>query len=84
MLNAIGYVTEQVGGRYNGTLCTVSIKVDIDILPKIPKTADWHLDFRMMTEADEIGVVWMQEGEAANKEYANLSIAAPEFGPNKI
>lgn len=65
-------------------MCTVSVKADIDMLTNIQKTSDSQPDFHLMTEADEIGVVWMQEGEAANKEYANLSIAAPEFGPKKI
>ena len=54
------------------------------MLTNIQNTSDSQPDFHLMTEADEIGVVWMQEGEAANKEYANLSIAAPEFGPKKI
>lgn len=54
-MNAVEYVSKQVDGRYKGALRTVS-KADIDILSNIQKTADWHLDFRMMTEADEIGV----------------------------
>jgi uncharacterized protein (DUF736 family) len=40
MLNAVGYVTKQTDGRYKGTLRTVSIKADIDILPNIQKSAD--------------------------------------------
>ena len=81
MLNAVGHVIKDSVGRYKGTLRTVSIKADIDMLPNILKTSDSQPDFHVMTEANEISVVWMQEGEAANKGYANLSIAAPEFGP---
>ena len=84
MLNAVGYVTKQTFGRYKGTLRTVNIKAEIDILPNTQKTSDTQLNFRMMTEADEIGVGWMRMGEASNKGNVSLSIAAPEFGPKNF
>jgi uncharacterized protein (DUF736 family) len=74
----------QADGRYKGTLRTVSIKVDIDILPNMQKTSDTQLDFRVVTEGIEIGVGWTRKGENSNKEYVSLSIAAPEFGPKKL
>ena len=57
MLNAVGYVTKQADGHYKGTLRTVSIKADIDILSNIQKTAESQLDVLEMKEADEIGAV---------------------------
>ena len=51
-MTAIGYATKQVDGRYKGTLRTVSIKADIDILPNIQKTSDSQPDFRAVTEAN--------------------------------
>ena len=84
IMTAIGYVTKQIDGRYKGTLRTVSIKADIDILPNIQKTADSQPDFRVMTEGIEIGAGWTRKGETSNKEYISLSIAAPEFGPKKL
>jgi uncharacterized protein (DUF736 family) len=39
-LNAIGHVTKQADGRYKGTLRTVSLKANIEILPNIQKTTD--------------------------------------------
>ena len=84
MLNVVGYATKQGDGHYKGTLRNVSMKADIDILPDIQKSDDTQLDFRMMTQVDEFGVGWLDDGEASNKEYVNLSIAAPEFGPKKL
>ena len=83
-MTAIGYVTKQVDGRYKGTLRTVSIKADIDILPNIQKTSDSQPDFRVVTEGIEIGAGWQKKGETSGKEYVSLSIAAPEFGPKKL
>jgi uncharacterized protein (DUF736 family) len=54
-LNAVGYVIRQADGCYKGTLRTVSIKADIDILPNTQKTSDSQPDFRLMIEADKIG-----------------------------
>jgi uncharacterized protein (DUF736 family) len=54
-LNAIGNVIKQASERYKGTLRTVSIKADIDILPNAQKTSDSQPDFRVMTEGIEIG-----------------------------
>jgi uncharacterized protein (DUF736 family) len=84
IMTAIGYVTKQADGRYKGTLRTVSIKADIDILPNIQKTSDSQPDFRVMTEGIEIGAGWSKTGETSGKEYVSLSIAAPEFGPKKL
>jgi uncharacterized protein (DUF736 family) len=84
IMTAIGYVTKQTDGRYKGTLRTVSIKADIDILPNTQKTSDSQPDFRVVTEGIEIGAGWQKKGETSGKEYVSLSIAAPEFGPKKL
>jgi uncharacterized protein (DUF736 family) len=84
IMTAIGYVTKQADGHYKGTLRTVSIKADIDILPNTQKTSDSQPDFRVVTEGIEIGAGWTRKGESSNKEYVSLSIAAPEFGPKKL
>jgi uncharacterized protein (DUF736 family) len=49
-LNAIGNVIKQANGRNKGTLRTVSIKAEIDILPNAQKTSDSQHEFRAMTE----------------------------------
>jgi uncharacterized protein (DUF736 family) len=77
-------VTKQADGHYKGTLRTVSIKADIDILPNTQKTSDSQPDFRIMIEADKICAGWTRKREASNKEHVSLSIATPEFGPKKL
>jgi uncharacterized protein (DUF736 family) len=84
MLNAVGYVTKQSNGHYKGTLRTVSIKADIDILPNIRKTSDTQPDFRVMTEGIEIGAGWSKKGETSGKEYVNPAIAATKSGLPKL
>jgi uncharacterized protein (DUF736 family) len=84
LLNAIGNVIKQANGRNKGTLRTVSIKADIDILPNAQKTSDSQHDFRAMTEGIKIDAGLTRKGETSNKKYASLSIAAPEFGPKKL
>jgi uncharacterized protein (DUF736 family) len=83
-MTAIGYVTKQADGRYKGTLRTVSIKAEIDILPNIQKNSDSQPDFRVVTEGVEIGAGWTRKSETSGKDYVSLSIAAPEFGPKKL
>jgi uncharacterized protein (DUF736 family) len=84
IMTAIGYVTKQADGRYKGTLRTVSIKAEIDILPNSQKNSNSQPDFRVVTEGIEIGAGWTRKGDTSNKEYVSLSIAAPEFGPKKL
>jgi uncharacterized protein (DUF736 family) len=84
MPNATGYENKQDGGRYKGTLRTVSVKADIDIFPNMRKVADRHIDFRMMTEGIEIGTGWTYKSDSLNKEYVRLLIVALESGPKKL
>ncbi len=65
-------------------MSTVSIKAAIDILPDVEDTNNGQLGFRVMTESYSIGAILTRKGEAKSKEYASLSIAAPEFGPEKL
>jgi uncharacterized protein (DUF736 family) len=83
MLNAVGYVTERTDGRYV-TFRTVGIKADLYILPNTHKTTCSQPDFRVMAEADEIGVGQMCKGAASKQEYVNISITAPEPGLKKL
>jgi uncharacterized protein (DUF736 family) len=82
-MTAIGYVTKNDNGSYKGQLKTVSIRADIDILPNRDKSVETHPDFRVFTQGVEIGAGWIRRGERSDKEYASLSLSAPEFGPRK-
>jgi uncharacterized protein (DUF736 family) len=68
MLNAVGHVTKQADGRYWGQLRTVNIRVDIDILPSVQKTADSQLDFHLMTEDIEIEAGWPAKANPPTRE----------------
>jgi uncharacterized protein (DUF736 family) len=77
-------VIKEVNGRYSRTLRTVSIQAEIDILPNTQKSSDSQHDFRAMTEGIEIDTGLTRKGETSKKENASLSIAATEFGPQKL
>lgn len=81
---AIGYVTKQQNGGYNGQIRTLSIFAEIEIVPNTAKSTDNQPDFRVMTQGVEVGAGWVRTGEQSGKEYVSLSLAAPEFGPRKL
>jgi uncharacterized protein (DUF736 family) len=83
-MTAIGYVTKQDDGRYSGSIKTISIRADVEIIPNLSKTADAQPDYRVLTQGIEIGAGWTKKGETSGKEYVSLALAAPEFGPRKL
>ena len=83
-MTAIGYVTLEENGGFKGQLRTVSIRTDIEILPVEIKTSENQPDFRVFTQGVEIGAGWKRLGETSGKEYVSLTLAAPEFGPQKL
>ncbi len=83
-MTAIGYVTKQPDGGYQGELKTVSIQADIQIVPNDQKAGSNHPDFRVYTDGVEIGAGWLKVSNSSGNEYVSLSLAAPEFGPRRI
>jgi uncharacterized protein (DUF736 family) len=83
-MTAIGYVRKENDGRYTGSIRTISIRADIDIVPNAQKTSDSQPDFRVLTPGIKIGAGWSKKGETSGKDYVSLSLAAPEFGPKKL
>ncbi|HXI87744.1 MAG TPA: DUF736 domain-containing protein [Parvularculaceae bacterium] len=85
MAQALGYVTKNETGGYEGTLATMSLKKRIRILPNTRKETDAQPDFRVYTEDRvEIGGGWNRVGKASGAAYVSLTFSAPEFGPAKI
>lgn len=85
MAQALGYVTKNETGGYEGTLATMSLKKRIRIVPNQTKETDAQPDFRVYTEDRiEVGGGWNRTGKVSGNEYISLTFAAPEFGPNKI
>ena len=80
---AIGYVTKQSNGGFKGTLKTLTIRAEIDIVPN-PKSSDDQPDYRVLAQGVEIGAGWIKTGRISHEEYVSLSLAAPEFGRHKL
>ena len=83
-MTAIGYVNKQEDGRYLGSIRTLSIRADVEIIPNANKTTEAQPDYRVLTQGIEIGAGWTKKGETSQKEYVSLALAAPEFGPRKL
>jgi uncharacterized protein (DUF736 family) len=83
-MTAIGYVRREDDGRYTGSIRTISISAQVEILPNVNKTADAQPDYRVMTQGIEIGAGWTKKGETSGKDSVSLALAAPEFGPKKL
>ena len=77
----IGTVTRKDDGRYTGELRTLSLRVDIEIVPIADKASANLPDFRVLADDLDIGAGWVRQGQASGKEYISLSLAAPELGP---
>lgn len=83
-MTAIGYVRKEEDGRYTGSIRTISISAQVDIIPNASKSTDTQPDYRVMTQGIEIGAGWIKKGETSGKDYVSLALAAPEFGPRKL
>jgi uncharacterized protein (DUF736 family) len=83
-MTAIGYVNKQDDGRYTGSIRTISISAQVEILPNVNKSADAQPDYRVMTQGIEIGAGWTKKGATSGQDYVSLALAAPEFGPRKL
>jgi uncharacterized protein (DUF736 family) len=83
-MTAIGYVRKEDDGRYVGTIRTISIRAEVEIIPTLNKTSDAQPDFRVMTQGIEIGAGWAKTGSSSGKDYVGLALAAPEFGPRRL
>src|SRR3546814_12602179 len=80
---AIGYVTRE-GHGFKGQLKTLSIRTEIEIVPNTRKTGDTQPDYRVSAGGVEVGARWVRRGAMSGKDYVSLSLAAPEFGPQRL
>jgi uncharacterized protein (DUF736 family) len=83
-MTAIGYVNKQDDGRYTGSIRTISISAQVEILPNVNKSTDAQPDYRVMTQGIEIGAGWTKKGATSGQDYVSLALAAPKFGPKKL
>ena len=70
------------GGGYNGQLRTLSLSIEISLVPADPSDSDNAPDFRVVAGEDEgareIGAGWKHVGEKAG-DYVSLQIDDPSF-----
>jgi uncharacterized protein (DUF736 family) len=81
---AIGYVTKRSDGSFKGSLKTLSIRADIEIVANDAKTSDSQPDYRVTSDGVEIGAGWNRRSQNSGQDYVSLSLAAPEFGPRRL
>ncbi|MCA1197860.1 DUF736 family protein [Sphingomonas sp. R647] len=81
---AIGYVTKAQDGSFKGSLKTLSIRADIEIVANDNKTSDSQPDYRVTSDGVEIGAGWNRRSQSSGQDYVSLSLAAPEFGPRRL
>ena len=81
---AIGYVTKGNNGSFKGSLKTLSIRADIEIVANDNKAIEAQPDYRVLSEGVEIGAGWNRRSESSGRDYVSLSLAAPEFGPRRL
>lgn len=80
---AIGHVTRQNDGSFKGNIRTLSVSVDIAILPNRGKTGD-QPDYRIHAGGVDLGAGWIRTGEVSNREYVRLAMSAPELGQRTL
>jgi uncharacterized protein (DUF736 family) len=60
---AIGHVTKSEDGNFKGQLKTLSFRAPIDILLNPSKSGDTQPDYRVYSQAVEIGAGWIKKGK---------------------
>lgn len=80
---AIGHVQRQDDGSFKGSIKTLSVNAEIQIVPNRGKTGD-QPDYRILSGGVELGGGWIRTGEVSQSEYVRLAMSAPEFGRRTI
>jgi uncharacterized protein (DUF736 family) len=81
---SIGHVTANKNGGFKGQLRTLSLTVDIEIVPNEHKAHENQPDYRVLSGDIEVGAGWNRRSETSGRDYVSLSLAAPEFGPRRL
>ncbi|MEJ5979118.1 DUF736 family protein [Novosphingobium sp. PS1R-30] len=76
---AIGHVTRQSDGSFKGSLRTLSVSTDIQLVPNRAKMGD-QPDYRVFASGVELGGGWNRTSEVSGNDYIRVSISAPELG----
>ena len=80
---AIGYVSRQNDGSFKGSIRTLSVSADIQIVPNRGKMGE-QPDYRVLAGGVELGGGWIRTGEVSGREYIRLAMSAPELGARTL
>jgi uncharacterized protein (DUF736 family) len=80
---AIGYVQRNADGSFKGSIRTLSVRAEIEIIPNRGKMGE-QPDYRVLSGGVELGGGWIRTGEVSGREYVRLAMSAPELGPRTI
>ena len=73
---------QAAGGGYSGQLQTLSLSIEISLVPADPSDSDNAPDFRVVAgedaDAREVGAGWKHVGEKAG-DYVSVQIDDPSF-----
>lgn len=69
----------QSDGSFKGSIKTLSVNADIQIVPNRGKTGE-QPDYRVLAGSVELGGGWVRTGEVSQREYVRLAMSAPELG----
>jgi len=82
-MSAIGYVQRQEDGSFKGSIRTLSVNAEVQIVPNRSKTGE-QPDYRVLAAGVELGGGWIRTGEVSGREYIRLAMAAPELGSRTL
>ena len=80
---AIGYVSRQNDGSFKGSIRTLSVNAEIQIIPNRGKVGE-QPDYRVLAGSVELGGGWIRTGEVSQREYIRLAMSAPELGARTL
>lgn len=80
---AIGYVQRLADGSFKGSIRTLSVNAEVQIIPNRGKTGE-QPDYRVVSGGVELGGGWVRTGEVSQREYVRLSMSAPELGQRTL
>ena len=80
---AIGNVQRLGDGSFKGSIRTLSVNADIQIVPNRGKMGD-QPDYKVFAGGVELGGGWIRTGEVSQREYIRIGISAPELGSRTL
>ncbi|MFD1198474.1 DUF736 domain-containing protein [Brucella gallinifaecis] len=78
----LGYVNRKSNGTFVGRLQTLTLDVEIMLVP-IDKTSTDAPDYRVVSGLAEVGAAWTKRSKATGSDYISISIDTPEL-PRRI